>query len=160
LRLPLVYNTGGYDAPETLALLNGAVDIYMPDMKYADPAIGRRLSGIPDYPPVNQAAVKEMHGQVGDLVLDRRGVAQRGLLIRHLVLPNELAGTAAIVRFLAQEISPDTYLNLMDQYRPCHKAGKYPELTRRITPKEYRQAIELTQEAGLNRLDKRHRRIF
>jgi putative pyruvate formate lyase activating enzyme len=159
LQIPLVYNSGGYDALETLALLDGIVDIYMPDMKYADPDVGQRLSGIPDYPAVNQQAVKEMHRQVGDLVLDERGIARRGLLIRHLVLPNGLAGTADIVQFLAQEISTDTYLNLMDQYRPCHQAAKYPELNRRISPREYREALALTQEANLNRLDRRHERI-
>lgn len=160
LQIPLIYNSGGYDALETLALLDGIVDIYMPDMKYADPAVGQRLSGIPDYPTVNQQAVQEMHRQTGDLILDRRGIAQRGLLIRHLVLPNGLAGTAAIVQFLAQEISPNTYLNLMDQYRPCYQAGKYPELTRRISSQEYQQALSLAHKAGLSRLDKRHHRIF
>ena len=160
LRIPLVYNSGGYDALETLALLDGIVDIYMPDMKYADPAVGQRLSGVPDYPTVNQQAVQEMHRQTGDLILDRRGIAQRGLLIRHLVLPNGLAGTAAIVQFLAQEISPNTYLNLMDQYRPCYQADKYLELTRRISRQEYQQALNLAHRAGLDRLDKRHPRIF
>ena len=106
LRLPLVYNTGGYDSLETLALLDGVVDIYMPDMKYADADVGRRFSKVADYPAVNQAAVKEMHRQVGDLTMDERGVAQRGLLVRHLVLPEGLAGTAEIVRFLRDEISP------------------------------------------------------
>jgi len=160
LRLPLVYNTGGYDSLETLALLDGVVDIYMPDMKYSDPADGQRLSGVSDYPQVNQQAVKEMHRQVGDLILDERGVAQRGLLIRHLVLPHGLAGTADVIQFLAQEISTNTYLNLMDQYRPCHKAAKYPKLGRRITREEYRQALESAQEAGLTRLDKRQQGIF
>lgn len=153
LRLPLVYNSGGYDALETLLLLDGVVDIYMPDMKYADAAVGRRLSGVPDYPAVNQQAVKEMHRQVGDLQLDLRGIARRGVLIRHLVLPNGLAGTDAIVRFLATEISTGTYLNLMDQYRPCFQANKYPELTRRISSQEYSQAHRLSLDAGLCRLD-------
>lgn len=160
LKIPLVYNTGGYDALETLALLDGIVDIYMPDIKYADPMIGRRFSGVPDYPSINQQAVKEMHRQVGDLAVDRRGIAQRGLLVRHLVLPNGLAGTAAVVEFLAREISPNTYLNLMDQYRPAYKADKEPELTRGISPQEYLQATELAREAGLDRLDSRSSRIF
>jgi putative pyruvate formate lyase activating enzyme len=160
LRIPLVYNSGGYDALETLQLLDGVVDIYMPDMKYADPDIGRRLSGVPDYPAVNRQAVKEMHRQVGDLVMDERGIAQRGLLVRHLVLPNQLAGSADIIRFLAREVSAGTYLNLMDQYRPCHKAGKYPELNRRITQEEYNQALEVARETGIERLDKRQFRIF
>jgi len=160
LRVPLVYNSGGYDALETLALLDGVVDIYMPDIKYGDPALGRRLSGIPNYPAVNQQAVKEMHRQVGNLALDERGVALRGLLVRHLVLPDGLAGTAAIVQFLAQEVSPRTYLNVMDQYRPCHQANLYPELARRITTKEYHQALDLAQQAGLTRLDRRQPRMF
>lgn len=158
LHLPLVYNTGGYDALETLALLDGVFDIYMPDMKYSDEAIARRLSKVRDYPAINQAAVKEMHRQVGDLQLDRRGIAQRGLLVRHLVLPAGLAGTPEIVRFLAQEVSLDTYVNIMDQYRPCYKASEYPDLGRRITSTEYSEAIRLAEEAGLRRLDHRQGR--
>jgi putative pyruvate formate lyase activating enzyme len=118
LHLPLVYNTGGYDSIEALELLDGVIDIYMPDMKYASTATARRLSNVLDYPTANRAAVREMHRQVGDLVLDDDGLAVRGLLLRHLVLPAGLAGTGPIMRFLAQEISPNTYLNLMDQYRP------------------------------------------
>lgn len=155
LRIPLVYNTGGYDSLTALRLLDGVVDIYMPDMKYADAAIAMHYSKAKDYPRVNQAAVKEMHRQVGDLQVDDRGVALRGLLVRHLVLPNKLAGTAEIVRFLAQEISPNTYLNLMDQYRPAYRANLYPELARSITADEYRQAVQLAHEAGLHRLDRR-----
>ncbi len=133
LVLPLVYNTGGYDSLETLALLDGVVDIYMPDMKFASAQTARHYSKIPNYPQANQAAVREMHRQVGDLQVDGRGIAQRGLLVRHLVLPNDLAGTAEIVRFLAQEISQDTYLNLMDQYHPAFNARQFPRLNRRIT---------------------------
>lgn len=158
LRLPIVYNTGGYDSPEALALLDGVIDIYMPDMKYSNPEIARRYSGIRNYPAVNQAAVKEMHRQVGDLVLDERGIAQRGLLVRHLVLPNGLAGTQEIMRFLAQEVSLNTYVNIMDQYRPCYKAADFPELNRRITAAEYAQALEWAREAGLQRLDDRSAR--
>jgi putative pyruvate formate lyase activating enzyme len=160
LRLPLVYNTGGYDAPNTLALLRDVVDIYMPDMKYSDEPTARRLSRVKDYPAINRAAVKEMHRQVGDLQLDRRGIAQRGLLVRHLVLPGGLAGTAQVLRFLAEEISPNTYLNLMDQYRPCHKAHGFPELNRRITSAEYAEAVQLAEEAGLRRLDGRQVRVM
>lgn len=155
LRLPLVYNTGGYDSLETLALLDGVVDIYMPDMKYASASIARQYSRIPNYPAVNQAAVREMHRQVGDLQLNRQGLAVRGLLVRHLVLPNNLAGTQEIMRFLAQEISPNTYLNLMDQYRPAFKASQYPKLNRRITSEEYQAAVRMALEAGLHRLDQR-----
>jgi putative pyruvate formate lyase activating enzyme len=154
LRLPLVYNTGGYDSPEALALLDGVMDMYMPDMKYSDPLIARRLSRIGDYPAANRAAVKEMHRQVGDLVLDRHGIAKRGLLVRHLVLPGGLAGTAEVVRFLAEEISPNTYLNLMAQYRPCHLASDYPPLDRPLLAAEYEQARHLALAAGLRRLDR------
>lgn len=161
LRLPIVYNTGGYDSYKTLALLDGLVDIYMPDMKYADAAVGRRLSEVSDYPAVNQAAVKDMYRQVGDLAADEDGVARRGLLVRHLVLPNDLAGTAAIVRFLRDEISPTTYINVMSQYRPCYRASELPSLGRRITAAEYAAAVRLAEEAGL-RLDRRlgHRLQF
>ena len=160
LSIPLVYNTGGYDSLETLTLLDGIFDIYMPDMKYADEGIARKHSKIKDYPAVNQAAVKEMHRQVGDLVMDERGVAQRGLLVRHLVLPEGLAGTAEIVSFLAEEISPNTYLNVMDQYRPCYRAYEYPPLDRRITRAEFEEAVRLAQEAGLTRLDDRRARLM
>jgi putative pyruvate formate lyase activating enzyme len=155
LRLPLVYNTGGYDSLATLKLLDGVVDIYMPDMKYASAQIARYYSKIPDYPQVNQAAVREMHRQVGDLHINRHDIATRGLLVRHLVLPNNLAGTQEIVRFLAQEISPDTYLNLMDQYHPAFKASQYPKLNRLIKTEEYRRAVHWALEAGLHRLDDR-----
>ena len=154
LRLPLVYNTGGFDLLESLALLDGVVDIYMPDMKYASAQIAKYYSRIRDYPAVNRAAVREMHRQVGDLVLDERGIAQRGLLVRHLVLPNNLAGSEEILRFLAQEISENTYLNLMDQYRPAYNATRYPKLKRRITSQEYQHARRLADEFGLQRLDR------
>lgn len=159
LRLPLVYNTGGYDSPEALAMLDGVIDIYMPDMKYSDRLVARTLSKIGGYPQVNQDAVREMHRQVGDLSLDSRGIAQRGLLVRHLVLPEGLAGTAEVVRFLAEEISPLTYLNLMDQYRPAFNAYNHPTLNRRLTSVEYGEALKMAQDAGLTRLDKRQRGI-
>ena len=159
LRIPLVYNTGGYDSLAMLKLLDGIIDIYMPDMKYADAAIARRYSKIRNYPQVNQAVIREMHRQVGDLHMDERGIAVRGLLLRHLVLPDNLAGTDKIVQFLAEEISTDTYLNLMDQYRPDFKAHHYPELNRPITQQEYQAAIQLAEQAGLHRLDQR-RPIF
>jgi len=160
LNLPLVYNTGGYDSPEALALLDGVIDIYMPDMKYADRLIALRLSKIDNYPMINQSAVSEMHRQVGDLVLDEREIAQHGLLVRHLILPEDLAGTDEIVRFLAEEISPNTYLNLMNQYRPAYRAAMYPPLDRPLTPREYYDAVLLAKRAGLNRLDDRQRSIF
>jgi putative pyruvate formate lyase activating enzyme len=159
LRIPLVYNTGGYDSLTALALLDGIVDIYMPDMKYADEATARQHSKIRDYPRHNEAAVREMHRQVGDLKLDRRGIAQRGLLVRHLVLPGGLAGTAAIARFLAETISPDTYINLMGQYRPDYKARQEDmgPLSRSVSATEMAEAYEAARKAGLHRFD--HRRL-
>lgn len=153
LSIPLVYNSGGYDSVETLKLLDGIVDIYMPDMKYSDEETAFKLSGVRNYPEINRAAVKEMHRQVGDLVINEEGIAVRGLLIRHLVLPNDLAGTSEIVNFIAQEISPNTYVNIMAQYRPCFKAFEFPLLSRSITKSEYQRAIRLALEAGLKRLD-------
>jgi putative pyruvate formate lyase activating enzyme len=153
LNLPLVYNTGGYDSPQALALLDGVVDIYMPDMKYSQADIARRYSKIGRYPGVNRAAVRAMHRQVGDLVIDGDGLAVRGLLVRHLVLPGGLAGTREVVRFLSEEISPNTYLNLMDQYRPAFKACDMPPLDRRITREEFAAAERLARQAGLTRLD-------
>jgi len=155
LRLPLVWNTGGYDSLAALALLDGIVDIYMPDMKYADAEIAHKYSQVKNYPEVNQAGVKEMHRQVGDLTLDESGVALRGLLVRHLVLPNELAGTSEIARFLAEKVSRDTYINVMDQYRPCYRAYDLPPLDRPITRAEFEQALQQAREAGLHRFDKR-----
>lgn len=161
LRLPLVYNSGGYESVETLKLLDGVVDIYMPDMKYADAAVAERYSGVPHYPQVNRAAVKEMHRQVGDLVLDTMGIAQRGVLVRHLVLPGGLAGTGDTARFLAHEVSPNTYFNIMDQYRPRYRAAQFPPLDRPISRQEYRDAIRLARNAGLHRLDTREsRRVY
>jgi putative pyruvate formate lyase activating enzyme len=153
LHLPLVYNTGGYDSLETLKILDGIVDIYMPDMKYSDEKIAEELSGIENYPEINREAVKEMHRQVGDLEINEDGIARRGLLVRHLVLPHGLAGTRGVVNFLSKEISPNTYVNIMAQYHPCYKAFQIPALSRRITGDELQQAIELTRQAGLNRLD-------
>jgi putative pyruvate formate lyase activating enzyme len=153
LRLPLVYNTGGYDSIEALQLLDGVIDIYMPDMKYGDSRIARTYSKVRNYVAVNQAAVKEMHRQVGDLVLDEHGIAQHGLLVRHLVLPEGLAGTRSVLAFLAREISPNTYLNLMDQYHPCYRADEYPCLSRSITTEEFSEALSLARQYGLTRLE-------
>jgi len=158
LRLPLVWNTGGYDSLAALRLLDGLVDIYMPDMKYADAEIARKYSKVERYPAINQAAVKEMQRQVGDLVLDKDGVALRGLLVRHLVLPDGLAGTPDIARFLAREVSSDTYVNIMDQYRPCYRAAELPPLDRPITRAEYERALDQARAAGLHRFDERKRR--
>lgn len=160
LHIPLVYNTGGYDSMEALKLLDGVIDIYMPDMKYADAQAAQKYSKAQDYPAINQAAVREMHRQVGDLVIDEHGIARRGLLVRHLVLPAGLAGTAEIARFLAQEISRDTYINVMPQYRPCYKAHDLPPLDRPITHQEYEQAVQQVLAAGLHRLDERRRGLL
>jgi putative pyruvate formate lyase activating enzyme len=153
LHLPLVYNTGGYDSPEALELLDGVVDIYMPDLKYADSQIARRYSRLRDYAEVNRAAVKAMHRQVGDLVVGEDGVAKRGLLVRHLVLPDGQSGTEEVLAFIADEISPHTYLNLMDQYRPCYQAHRFPPLDRPLTVDEWGQARALARRLGLHRLD-------
>jgi putative pyruvate formate lyase activating enzyme len=160
LRIPLVYNTGGYDSMSMLELLDGVIDIYMPDMKYSDPAIARRFSKIRNYPQINQQAVKEMHNQVGDLTVDKHGFAIRGLLVRHLVLPNDLAGTDEVVRFLSERISKQTYLNIMDQYHPAYKSHQYPELDRRLTSQEYQNAVEMAVSAGLTNLDQRKSRFL
>ncbi len=160
LHLPLVYNTGGYDSLETLHMLDGIVDIYMPDMKFANGGISKKLTRAMDYPQVNQSAVKEMHSQVGDLLMDEKGIAIRGLLVRHLVLPRNKSGTQQIVRYLAEEISTNTYLNLMAQYRPVYNAFHYPEINRPITSNEYCAAVWMAQEAGLSRLDGRVKSVF
>jgi putative pyruvate formate lyase activating enzyme len=154
LRLPLVWNSGGYDSPEALALLDGVIDLYMPDMKFADSQVARQYLGVADYAEMNRAAVREMHRQVGDLQLDDLGIARRGLLVRHLVLPENLAGTDRILSFLAEEISPATYLNLMDQYRPCYQAEEFPPLDRRTTSTEMASARAMAKKLGLTRLDK------
>ena len=153
LRVPLVYNTGGYDDLDTLRLLDGVVDIYMPDMKYGDEETGRRFSGVAGYPAVNQAAVGEMFRQVGNLAVDEFGVARRGLLVRHLVLPNGLAGTDAVCAFLAEEVSLHVYVNIMDQYRPCYLAARQPLLSRPVTRDEYRHAVAIARMHGLTRFD-------
>ncbi|MCL5056456.1 MAG: hypothetical protein M1130_00360 [Actinobacteria bacterium] len=152
LKIPLVYNTGGYDSLETLALLDGVVDIYMPDIKFGSDEAGKKFTGVPDYFSAARRAVKEMYRQVGDLLVDNNNVARRGLLVRHLVMPNNLAGTREIMEFLAEEISSDTFVNIMDQYYPAHEARRFPEIARRITAEEYRQAVEEANRAGLTRI--------
>jgi putative pyruvate formate lyase activating enzyme len=157
LRIPLVYNTGGFDSIEALELLDGVIDIYMPDMKYSDSKVGRRMSKIGNYHGVNKKAVREMHRQVGDLILDDRGIAQRGLLVRHLVLPGGMAGSAKILKFLAEEISTNTYINIMAQYRPAYKAMEFPPFDRPVSPKEYTHVLNLAAKYGLHRLDSQNR---
>lgn len=151
LAIPLVWNSGGYDSPEALALLDGVVDVYMPDMKYGDGQTALRYSHVPDYPAVNRAAVKEMHRQVGDLVLDGEGVAVRGLLVRHLVLPGGLAGSEEVFRFLAREVGTNTWLNVMGQYHPAFRAMELPPLDRVPTEAELAEARSLAARYGLTR---------
>jgi putative pyruvate formate lyase activating enzyme len=157
LKVPLVYNTGGYDALETLRLLDGVVDIYMPDLKFWDPQVAGDLCSAEDYPEIARQAVKEMHRQVGDLATDDQGVARRGLLVRHLVLPDGLAGTREVMEFLAREVSPRTYVNVMGQYRPCGRAAEHPGLRKFLTALEHEQAQQTAREAGLTRLDRREK---
>ncbi len=157
LRVPLVYNTSGYDEVGSIELLEGIFDIYMPDFKFWDPKWAERYCHAPDYPEKARTAIKEMHRQVGDLVIDDRGIAQRGLLIRHLVMPNNIAGTKEIMQFIATELSPNTYVNVMDQYRPCGKAYEDEFINRRLTGQEFRSATQAAKKAGLTRLDPRDR---
>lgn len=150
LELPIVYNSSGYDAVDVLREFAGMIDIYMPDMRYSDTQEAEYYSGATDYPEVNRDAIREMHRQVGDLVLDEKGVAVRGLLVRHLVLPDRIAGTAEVLRFLSEEISKSTYLSLMSQYRPVYRAGEDARIGRRIRKDEYLEAKSLADELGMN----------
>jgi putative pyruvate formate lyase activating enzyme len=151
LRLPIVYNCSGYESLEVIQLLEGIVDIYMPDVKYLDEKHSKRFSNARDYPEVIREVLKEMHRQVGDLTTSSKGIAERGLLIRHLVMPNGVASTEAVLKFIAEEISAHSYVNIMDQYRPEYRAHEYPEINRRITHKEYMEAIQLAKRYGLYR---------
>jgi putative pyruvate formate lyase activating enzyme len=154
LHLPLVYNNGGYDSLDVIKMLDGIVDIYLPDFKYQDGELASKYSsGASDYPEAAAVTIKEMHRQVGELGVDERGVARRGLIIRHLVMPNNIAGTDRFVRWVAQELTPTTYVNLMAQYRPEHKAFSYPDISRRITAEEWQQAVRWAREAGLKNID-------
>ncbi len=155
LRLPLVYNTSGYDMVKTLKLLNGVVDIYMPDFKFWNPDHAAKYLRAADYPQMARAALREMHRQVGPLKVDENGLARRGVLVRHLVMPGDLSETGEIMHFIAQKISPDTYDNLMDQYYPAGQVDSqhYAELNRRLMPEEFDRALKMAQAAGLWRLD-------
>lgn len=150
LEIPLVWNCGGYESVEVLRLLEGIVDIYMPDFKYGDNSVAAKYSNAPDYFERAAEALKEMQRQVGDLVV-KNGIAVRGLIVRHLVLPQGLAGTEKVLKFIRDEISPETYVNIMAQYYPTHRAGEFPELSRRITSAEYKEALALAQSLGLRR---------
>jgi len=158
LRIPIVWNCGGYESVEVLKLLEGIVDIYMPDVKYGDELSAKRYSAAPNYFDVAKAAVEEMHRQVGELRIED-GLAVRGLLIRHLVLPNRLAGSRKVLEFIAA-LSRDHYVNIMDQYHPCYRAFDYPELSRRITREEYDEVVELARGLGLHRGFPEHRALF
>jgi putative pyruvate formate lyase activating enzyme len=147
--LPLVYNTSGYDSLQALALLDGIIDIYMPDMRYANDEIAASLSGVKDYVEVNRVAIREMHRQVGDLQLDEDGIAVRGLLIRHLILPSDLAGTRQTLQFIAQEISPHSHISLMSQYFPAYLATGHAQIGRKITRAEYTRAMLALKEFGI-----------
>lgn len=154
LHLPIVYNCGGYERVEILQLLEGIIDIYMPDYKYSDGKIAAKYSpGVSDYPETARAALKEMFRQVGVLQTDEHNIALRGLIIRHLVLPNDLAGSDAFLKFVAEELDPATYLNIMAQYRPCYQAHKYPELSRGITSHEFNKVLLTAQKYKLFNLD-------
>lgn len=160
LDVPLVYNSGGYDSEETLRLLDGVFDIYMPDFKFWDGKMAERFCDAPDYREAAVKAVGEMHRQVGDLKLDSEGIAFRGLLVRHLVMPNNVAGTAKVMEFFAEKVSTDTYMNVMDQYRPCGTADRDELINRRLSSREYREAVDAATKAGLTRLDERDRVRF
>ena len=155
LTLPLIYNTSAYDAVETLQILDSVIDIYMPDFKFWDPRSSDVTCGAPDYPDAARKAILEMHRQVGDLVLDAAGLAKRGLLIRHLVMPDGLAETLEIMKFVASKVSRDTYVNVMPQYQPSGDIGNIKWLRRKITTQEYAKAIQYAQDAGLTRIDNR-----
>jgi len=151
LRLPIVYNCSGYESIEVIRLLEGVVDIYMPDVKYMDGKYSKQFSNAPDYPEIIKEVLKEMHRQVGDLTANSKGIAERGLLIRHLVMPHGVASSEAVFRFIAEEISVHSYVNIMDQYRPEYRAHECPEINRRITRKEYQEATQWAKRYHLYR---------
>jgi putative pyruvate formate lyase activating enzyme len=158
LRLPIVYNTSAYDSPDSLRLLDGVVDVYMPDLKLSSSELSRRYLGKREYFEVASANVREMHRQVGELTLDGEGLARRGLIVRHLVMPGMLEETEAVLRFVAEEIGPDTYVNLMGQYYPAGRSERYAEINRRPYAAELERAFEIADALGLRRLDARSRR--
>ncbi|MFA5004718.1 MAG: radical SAM protein [Candidatus Omnitrophota bacterium] len=150
LYIPLVYNTSGYESPAVIKMLDGIVDIYLPDMRYADASVALRLSASPDYPQNNRLSVKEMHRQVGVAQIDDAGLIKRGLIIRHLVLPNALSGTEETMKFISAEISEDTYISLMSQYLPYHNGREHKEISRRLKKEEYKQAEQIMQRYNLH----------
>ena len=160
LSVPLVYNSGGYDRVETLELLENVFDIYMPDFKFWNPEVAEATCKAKDYPKIARKALIEMHRQVGDLVINDSGIAERGILLRHLVLPADLAGTRDIMRFVAREISLQTYVNIMPQYRPCGRANEVKALSGHLSQKDYKMALEAALEEGIKRLDSRRRKFM
>jgi putative pyruvate formate lyase activating enzyme len=160
LRLPLVFNTSAYDRPETLRLLEGVVDIYMPDFKFWKPESAQATCEAPDYPEVARKALAEMHRQVGDLLIDEDGIAQRGILLRHLVMPGGAGETREIMRYVYRQISPSTYVNIMPQYRPCGRSGDVDITARNLAPEDYRDAVAAAQQEGIHRLDQRRKSFF
>jgi putative pyruvate formate lyase activating enzyme len=150
LRIPIVYNTSGYDPVGVLSLLDGVVDIYLPDIRYQDNSAAKRFSNAPDYVTINREAIKEMHRQVGGLVLDEEGIAQKGLIIRHLVLPNDIASSKAAFTFIAAQVSKNTHISLMSQFHPVYRASEFPEINRRITREEYEKAFDSLLKCGLS----------
>jgi putative pyruvate formate lyase activating enzyme len=151
LKIPLVFNCGGYESLEVIRLLQGIIDIYMPDVKYAYGRVAKKYSMSPDYPEVVKKVLLEMYRQVGDLKTNQDGIAERGLLIRHLVMPEGLAGTETLMEFIATDIAKDSYVNIMAQYHPMYRADEFPELNRKITGQEYQEAITIARSAGLHR---------
>ena len=160
LRIPIVYNSGGYDSTQTLEILDGAIDIYMPDFKFWDGEVARQACDAPDYPEIARSAFLEMHRQVGDLETTADGLATRGLLVRHLVLPQGLAGTKEVMTFIAEKVSSQTYVNIMPQYRPCGKADEIPALAKPISPLDFDSALQPAEDAGIKRFDKRRRKFI
>jgi putative pyruvate formate lyase activating enzyme len=150
LNIPLVYNTSGYELPEMIKMLDNIVDIYLPDMRYANKEAAIKYSSAPDYPEYNQGSLKEMQRQAGVAQIDESGIINKGLIIRHLVLPQDISGTKKTMEFIAQELSPETYISLMSQYMPCYKSDKFPELSRRISKEEYKQAKKIMADLGLH----------
>lgn len=151
LSIPLVYNCGGYESLEVVKLLDGIVDIYMPDIKFLKPELSDRYCNAPDYPDIVREVLKEMQRQVGDLVMDERGIAQRGLLIRHLVMPSHGQNTKDVLLFIRRELSRDAFVNIMAQYHPCYQASRFQEISRRPTMKEYNEAVQYARDIGLKR---------
>ncbi|MCK4678646.1 MAG: radical SAM protein [Bacteroidales bacterium] len=154
LSIPLVYNTSAYDSVETIKLLDGVFDIYMPDFKFWDKKVAEITCHAGDYPEVARSAILEMHRQVGDLLFDSKGIAKKGLLIRHLVLPQQLSNTKEIMRFISEKISRNTYVNIMPQYRPCGRADEVKELARSLSQEEFDEALAVAREMGIYRVDR------